>query len=66
MVNYVIGVILLIKHLKAAYPETTQLGYADDAGAIGTFDNIGLYFNLLKNFGPGCGHYLGKLSEVFL
>ena len=48
MVTYVIGVILLEKFLKVVYPEVTQPRYADDAGALGMFDNIGLYFNSLK------------------
>ena len=54
-VSYVIGVLLLIKYLKAAYPDVTQPWYAKDSGAIGTFKNIGLYFNSLRKFGPGLG-----------
>ena len=53
MVAYVIGVLPLIKHLKYAYPDITQPWYADDAGAIGTLYNIGLYFSSLKRFVPG-------------
>ena len=33
---YSIDVLLLIKRLKAAYPEDTQPWYADNAGALGT------------------------------
>ena len=48
IVYYGIGVLPLIKHLKAVYPDITQPRYSDDAGALGTFDNLDLYFNQLK------------------
>ena len=57
MVAYNIVVLPLIKLLKAAYPDVTQLWYTDDAGALGTFDNIGLYFKSFKLLGPGHGYY---------
>ena len=56
MVAYGIGIVPLIKRMKALYPKITQTWYADDAGALGTFGNIELYFNLLKRFGPGHGY----------
>ena len=37
----------MIKRPEAEYPDITQPWYEDDAGALGTFNNIGLYFNLL-------------------
>ena len=49
MVAYGIGVIPLIKRLKLLYPGITEAWYADGAGALGTFDNIGSYLNGLKN-----------------
>ena len=48
MVAYSIGFLPPIKCLKAAYTDATQTWHADDSGTLGTFDNIGLYFNLLK------------------
>ena len=48
-----------------AYPDVTQPWYADYASALGTCDNIGLYFNPLRYFGSGCGYY-PKPSEIFL
>ena len=57
MVAYVIGVLPLIKRLKLAYPDVTQPWYANDAGELGTFDNMELYFNLLKRFVLGRGYY---------
>ena len=56
MVAYVIGVIFLIKRLKAMYTDVTQPWYTDNADALGMFDNIGLYFNSLERFFPGHGY----------
>ena len=58
MVNYGIGVLPLTKKLKSEYPDVTQPWYVDNAGTLGTFDNIGLYFILFKWFVRGCGYYL--------
>ena len=56
MLAYGIWVLLLIKQLKAAYPDSTQTWYAQNAGALGKLDNIGIYFNLLKSIDPGRGY----------
>ena len=48
MVTYGIGVLPLIKFPKVAYPDVTKPWYDENGGALGMFDNIGLYFNLLK------------------
>ena len=48
MVTYSIGIILLIKRPKAAYPDDTYTWYADYSGALGAYGNIELYFNSLK------------------
>ena len=48
MVTSGIGFFSLIKFLKTEYLDVTQSWHADDAGALGMFDNIGLYFNSLK------------------
>ena len=52
IVVYGIGFIPLTKRLKLTYPEVIQRWYADDAGALGTFDNLEQYFNLVKRNGP--------------
>ena len=65
MVSYGIVVLPLIKHLKAELTNITQPWYADNAGAIGTFTNVKLYFNCLKQFGPGRGCH-PKLSKSVL
>ena len=63
-VAYGIVVLLLIKQLKSEYPEITHPCYTYYAGALGMFDKIGLYFNLLKQFGPGSGYYPEPLRSV--
>ena len=55
-VAYGIVVLPLIKRLKLAYPDITQLQYADDAGALGIFSNVDLYFHSLKRNGPARRH----------
>ena len=56
MVDYGIGVLLFVKQLKAQYLGVTRPWYADDVGSLGTYENIRLYFNLLKQTVPGCGY----------
>ena len=56
-VAYGIGVLLMIKRSKAEYPDITQPWYTYNSNALGMFNNIGLYFNLLRNFGPDSGYY---------
>ena len=65
MVAYGIGVLQLIKRLKLAYPNAIHPWYADDTCALDTFDNIELYFNSLKHFGPCCRYY-PEPSKFFL
>ena len=66
MLSYTIGVLPLIKILKVEYPDVTHTWCADDDGALGTFDNIELYFNLFKKIGPGCGYYPKPLKSVII
>ena len=57
MFIYGIGILLMTKNLKAEFPDVTHPWYSDNAGALGTFTNVELYFNLLKQFRPGHGYY---------
>ena len=57
MVTYGIGFLPLIKRLKVAYPDVTHPWYSDNAVALSTYENIELYFNLLKLFGLSRGYY---------
>ena len=65
MVAYGIGILPMIKQLKAEFPDIPQPWYDDDSGALGTFANVELYFNLLKLLGPGRG-YCPKPSKSIL
>ena len=62
MDTYDIGILPLTKQPKVTYPDVTQPCYADDAGELGTYENIKLYFNFLKKCGPGC-EYQPKSSK---
>ena len=53
MVTYGIGILLLIKNLKAEFPGVNQPWYAENAGALGTFARVESYFNSLLRHGPG-------------
>ena len=66
MVAYGIEIIPMIKQMKAQFPDVTQTWYANHAGAIGTFSNVDLYFNFLKRFVPGCGHYPEPPKSVMI
>ena len=46
MVSYVIGILLLIKHLKLEYLDVTQPWYAHDAIVLGIF--ITLVYILIR------------------
>ena len=45
MVAYGIVFFTMIKQMKAAYTDITQLFYSDDADTLGMFDNVELYFH---------------------
>ena len=63
-ITYGIEGIPMIKRMKAAYTDITQPWYADGTSALGTFNNIGFYFNSLKLSGQGRG-YLPNLQKLF-
>ena len=64
MFAYGIGVLLLIKRTRSAYPDVIQPWYADDYGALGTFNNLERYFNSLKRYGPDQGSYSGPTKSI--
>ena len=66
MVAYGIGVIPLIKRLKSVFPDVAYPWYADDAGAIGGFNNIGSYFNALNFFVLGRGYYPKPSKRILI
>ena len=56
MVACDIGVLLIIKLTKLAYPVITQPLYTENAWALGTLDNLESYFNSLKRNRPVRGY----------
>ena len=66
MVASVIGVLPLIKRPKFSYPDITQPWYANNAGTLGTIDNLEIYFNLLKTNGPERGYYPDPTKIVLI
>ena len=65
MVAYGIDIFLLIKQLKALFPHLTQPCYAENDGALGTFTNIEVCFNLPRLYNPGRGYY-PEASKIVL
>ena len=45
---YGIGILSLIKKLKAGFPDANQTWYSNDSSSVGIFSNVELYFNSLK------------------
>ncbi len=57
MVGYGVGVLPLIRKLKAEFPTVSQPWYADDAGAGAKFTDILAFFKRLKELGPQYGYF---------
>ena len=65
MVAYGIVVLLITKLLKVVYTDVTQLCYADNAGVLGTFNNVVLYFHELRYNSLDQGFY-PKPTKIIL
>ena len=57
MVVYGIGILLLIKNLKAEFPDFTQPSDTDNYGSLDTFARFRSYFNFLKRLVLGQRYY---------
>ena len=66
MIAFGIEVTLLIKLLKVAHPDITQPCYVDNVGALCTYGNIKLYFNLIEQSGSSCGYYHKPSKSVLI
>ena len=66
MEPYGIGIFLLIKNLKTYFPDITHPWYAENTGALGMFEIIEAYFNLLEQHGPGRGYYPEPSKSVLI
>ena len=56
MIVHDIGILQLMKKPKKEFPDVTQPWYADDAGALSTFERIKSYFHLIELHGLGQGY----------
>jgi hypothetical protein len=63
---YGIGILLLIRILKAKFPAVEQPWYADDAGAGGKFDDIRRFFVKLLEIGPGYEYYPEPTKSILV
>ena len=66
MVAYGICILLMIKNVKAKFPDVTQHWYADYVSVLDMFANVKLYFNYIKRFGPGRGYYPKPSKSVLI
>jgi hypothetical protein len=66
MFCYGIGILPMIKQLKALYPDLKQPWYADDAGALGSFDDIIRMFTELVRIGPDFGYFPNPSKSILV
>ena len=57
MFAYGIGVLPLVRRLQREFPAVKQPWYADDACAVGSFEQIGQLFKRLQQLGPSYGYF---------
>jgi hypothetical protein len=66
MVLYGVGMLPLIKQLKELYPTLYQPWYADDAAAVGQFEDILLMFNSLIDLGRKYGYFPEQSKSIII
>ena len=66
MFAYGVGILPLIRQLKAAHPSCIQPWYADDAGSAGTFESIDHFFADLVKIGPDFGYFPEPSKSVLI
>ena len=66
MFAYGIGILPLIRQLKAEFPQVEQPWYADDAGAGAKFDEIERFFRRLCEVGPQFGYYPEPTKSILI
>ena len=66
MIEYGIGVLLLIRELRGAHPRVPQPWYADDVGEGGTFHQILEQFRDLQARGPAQGYYPEPTKSILV
>ena len=66
MIAYGIGVLHLIRVLRADHPQVSQPWYADDAGAGGKFGDIMAHFRDLQLKGPARGYFPEPTKSILV
>ena len=66
MFAYGIGMMPLMRQLKAKFPQVEQPWYADDAGADAKFDEIERFFRRLCEIGPLFGYYPEPTKSILI
>lgn len=66
MILYGLGLLPLIRQLKAEFPDVEQPWYADDAGAGGTFTSIRAHFKRLQELGPKFGYFPNPSKSIIV
>ena len=66
MFTYGIGILPWITCLRPESPDITQPWYPDYAGALGTFENVELYFNSLKRFIQSRGYFPEPFKRIMI
>jgi hypothetical protein len=62
----ILGILPLIRQVKADFPQVEQPWYADDAGAGAKFDEIERFFWRLCKIGPLFGYYPGPTKSILI
>jgi hypothetical protein len=62
----IIGILPMIRDLKQRHSELKQPWYADDAGALGSFDAIARMFTDLMKIGPDFGYYPNPSKSILI
>jgi hypothetical protein len=66
MFAYGMGILPLIRQLKAEFPQVEQPWYADDAGASTKFDEIERFLRRLCEIGPLLGYYPKPTKSILI
>jgi hypothetical protein len=66
MFAYGMGILPLIRQLKAEFPQVEQPWYADDAGVSTKFDEIERFLRRLCEIGPLLGYYPKPTKSILI
>jgi len=66
MAIYALVVVPLIRRLRTAVPEASQVWFADDATAVGTLQTLKSWWQALSSQGPDYGYFPNALKTVLI